>query len=362
MVHPEGSQVLTAGTLGLGFGAPMQRDTIFRIASLSKPIVAFAALQMIEEGLFGLDEPVDRLLPELADRRVLRSLNSPVEDTVAAERPIAVRDLLAFTSGLGVVMALPGSYPIQAALDRAIGAPGPPQPATLASPDECLAALGALPLLFQPGDQWAYNTSSDLLGILLSRAAGTSLQKVLEDRLLGRLGMTDTAFSVPAADLRRLAVSYTGELELFDPAENSQWASPPPLESGAGGLVSTVDDLLAFTQLMLGRGVFQGRRLLSDELFSAMTSDQLTSAQKARTTWVPGFFESHGWGFGLSVRTVAGEGESVGTFGWSGGLGTSWAGDPVVGSAGILLTQRAMTSPEPSAWMTRFWGGVHAAA
>ncbi|GAB3238316.1 serine hydrolase domain-containing protein [Kineosporia babensis] len=362
--HGFQEDVFCVGTLGLDSAVPVQRDSIFRIASLAKPIVAFAALQMIKEGIFGLDEPVDRLLPELADRQVLRSLESPVTDTVPAERPILVVDLLRFTSGLGLVMAMPDTYPIQAALDRAIGAPGPPQPAKTKTPDEYLAALGNLPLLHQPGAAWAYNTSSDLLGILMARATGSTLQKVLQERIFDRLGMRDTGFSVPGASIKRLTASYTPNgdgLDLFDPSEGSQWSSPPRLESGAGGLVSTVDDLLAFTRLMLGRGVFQGERLLSDELFTAMTTDQLSAAQKSRTIWVPGFFDTHGWGFGLAVRTVAGDGESAGAYAWSGGLGTSWGCDPVVGSAGILLTQRAMTSPAPEALTAQFWDGVHAA-
>ncbi|MCE0539597.1 beta-lactamase family protein [Kineosporia rhizophila] len=358
------TEVLVIGTQGLDDPTPMRPDTIFRISSLTKPIVAFAALQMVEEGVFGLDEPVEGLLPELAGLRVLRSLSGPVDDTVAAERPILVRDLLTFTAGFGQVMAPPGTYPIQAELDRAPGAPGPPQPARTVAPDEYLAALAALPLLHQPGAQWMYNTASDVLGVLMARAAGATLQQVLQQRLFGALALRDTGFCVPSSKIDRLATSYqpgpTGGLELFDPAEGGQWTSPPPLESGAGGLVSTAEDLLAFTRLMLGRGVFEGRRLLSEELFTAMTTDQLTEEQKQNTISMPGFFDTHGWGYGLSVRTVAGDGEPAGSFGWSGGLGTYWAATPG-GSAGILLTQRAMTSPEPEPLVTQFWSGVWAA-
>lgn len=366
VVSSDETDVFSAGTIGLGNPTLMRPDTIFRIASVSKPITAFVALQLVEEGRFGLDEPVGRLLPELAHPRVLRSIEGPVEDSVAAAKEITVRHLLTFTAGLGVVMAMPGTYPIQAELAAAIGEPGPPQPAKAKAPDEYLAALGSLPLVSQPGTAWMYNTCSDLLGVLMARAAGRELEQVLRERLFGPLGMSDTSFSVPPGKVGRLATSYApdadGELQLFDPAEGGQWTQPPPFESAAGGLVSTVPDLLAFTRLMLGRGVFEGRRLLSEELFAAMSSDQLTSEQKANTSWMPGFFEDHGWGFGMAIRTVAGDGESAGSFGWSGGLGTYWACDPVKGTAGILLTQRAMTSPNPEEWVTRFWAGTHAAA
>ncbi len=365
VVSSDEVDVFVAGALEAGGERAVGRDTIFRIASLSKPMVAFGALQMVQEGLFELDEPVGRLVPELAHPRVLRSLDGPVSDTVAAERPITVRDLLTFTAGLGIVMAPPKTYPIQAELAEVLGEPGPPQPASALPPDETLARLGALPLLYQPGAQWAYDTAADVLGVLMARAAGTSLGTALSTRLFGPLGMVDTGFSVPPANVQKLTSSYTvgpdGGLELFDPAEGSQWASPPPLESASGGLVSTLDDLLVFARLMLGRGVLDHQRLLSDELFTAMTSDQLTAAQKSRTIWAPGFFDTHGWGFGLAVRTVAGDGESAGSYGWTGGLGTVWACDPVLGTAGILLSQRAMMSPEPESVTTSFWAGLHAA-
>ncbi|MDP9827411.1 CubicO group peptidase (beta-lactamase class C family) [Kineosporia succinea] len=362
VVRGDEVDVFCAGHLGREGEEVMRRDTIFRIASMTKPMLALVALRLVDAGVFGLDEPVGRLLPELARPRVLRRLDGPVGDTVAAERAVTVRDLLAFTAGLGVVMAAPGQYPVQAEIEAAIGAPGPPRPAKTVPADEFLARLGTLPLLHQPGAEWMYNTASDVLGVLVSRAAGASLGEVMRAYLFEPIGMRDTGFWVPPESVDRLAVSYTFDetWQVFDLARGGQFTAPPPFESGAGGLVSTLDDCLAFSRLMLGGGVFEGRRLLSGELFAEMTRDQLTPAQKARTFWVPGFFDTHGWGFGMAVRTVAGDGESVGSYGWSGGLGTAWACDPARRGAGILLTQRAMTSPVPNPVMQAFWSAATA--
>ena len=194
------------GTLAVGGSEPMRRDTIFRIASMTKPITAVATLILIEECRLRLDESVDELLPELANRRVLKGLASPLEDTVPANRSITVRDLLTFRLGIGVVMALPGSYPIQQAMDEAGLALGPdPSPYT---PDEWMQRLGGLPLIYQPGEQWLYNTGSDILGVLIARASGQDLETFFRTRIFEPLGMRDTSFYVPANKLGRFASSY----------------------------------------------------------------------------------------------------------------------------------------------------------
>jgi len=331
----------------------VRRDTIFRIASMTKPIVAVAVMILVEECKLRLDEPVDRLLPELGDRKVLKRLDAPLEETVPAERPITVRDLLTFRMGFGIVMAPPGTYPIQRAVSELQLFQGPPQPQTPPGPDEWIRRFGPLPLMHQPGEKWMYHTGSDVLGVLIARASGRPFERFLRERLFEPLGMKDTGFSVPAAKLDRLAASYwtnqkTGALELFDPAEAGQWSRPPAFPSGGGGLVSTVDDYLAFGRMMLNRGRHGGDRILSRPSVEAMTTDQLTQEQKAVSGLVPGYFDSHGWGFGVSVVTrredIAG---SVGRFGWDGGLGTSWYSDPQEDMVGILMTQRAWTSPKP---------------
>src|SRR5438093_269720 len=215
------------GTKAVGGGAPVARDTIFRIASMTKPIIAVATLILVEECVLRLDEPVDRLLPELAGRRVLRALDAALDDTAPAQRPITVRDLLTFRMGFGIVMAPPGTYPIQKAMSELLLGQGPPSPSTPPAPDEWIRRLGTLPLMHQPGERWMYNTGSDVLGVLIARASGEALETFLRERLFEPLGMKDTGFSVPATKLDRLATSYgtdfeTGALELYDGAEGGQ--------------------------------------------------------------------------------------------------------------------------------------------
>ncbi len=323
---------------------PMQRDSIFRIASVTKPIVAAAAMILVEECVLRLDDPVDELLPELANRQVLRTIESPLDDTVPANRPISLRDLLTLRLGIGAIFAAPGQYPIQAAMEEVGVAPGPFLPQF--SADELMKRFERLPLVYQPGERWLYNTGSDILGVLIARASGKSLGDFLRERLFAPLGMKDTGFSVPAGKLNRLAGSYwrnfeTGEIEEFDSIAESRWSSPPPFESGAGGLISTVDDLHAFGEMMLGNGKSGNQRILSRPSVAVMTTDQLLPAQKVDSDFFPGFWASHGWGFGMSIDTRRDDlSTTPGRYGWDGGYGTSWYVDPKEELIGILMTQR----------------------
>ncbi len=349
------------GTRAIADPAPMRRDTIFRISSMTKPITAAATMILVEECKLRLDEPVDRLLPELADRKVLKRLDGPLDDTVPANRPITVRDLLTFRMGFGQMMAPPDAYPIlKAASEQQIGM-GPPSPSTLPAPDEWMRRLGTLPLMHQPGEKWMYNTGSDVLGVLIARASGQPLETFLRERIFEPLGMKDSGFSVPATKLDRLVTSYwtnfeTGALELYDDAEGGQWSRPPAFPSAAGGLVSTIDDYLAFGQMMLNQGKHGSERVLSRPSVETMTTDQLTPEQKAASGLVAGYFDSHGWGFGVSVVTRRDDVAAVpGRFGWDGGLGTSWYSDPREDMVTILMTQRAWTSPSPPGVCLDFW-------
>jgi CubicO group peptidase (beta-lactamase class C family) len=348
------------GSKTIGGGDPIRRDTIFRIASMTKPITAAAAMILVEECRLRLDEPVDHFLPELAGRRVLRRLDGPLDDTELVKRPITLRDLLTFRMGFGIVMAPPGTYPIQTAAEALDLGQGPPQPQKPPRPDEWIRRFGTLPLMHQPGEKWMYNTGSDVLGVLIARASGQLLEAFLRERLFEPRGMDDTGFSVPAAKLDRFGPSYgnfqTGAAELYDPTEGGQWSRPPAFPSGGGGLVSTVDDYLAFARMLLNNGRHDGERILSRAAVETMTADQLTPAQKAAGGLGPDFFDDHGWGYGVSVVTrrasLAGP---VGQYGWSGGLGTSWLSDPAEGMVGILMTQRAWTSPRPPDICLDFW-------
>lgn len=327
------------GRLAVG-GPPVARDSVFRIASTTKPITAAVTLALAAEGLIGLDEPVDRLLPELAGRRVLRRMDGPLDDTVPAARAITARDLLTFTFGFGMVgemFAAPAPWPVvAAAAELRLATIGPPDPPVPPDPGTWIAALGSLPLLAQPGERWMYNTGAQVLGVLAARAAGQPFGEVLTTRIFGPLGMRDTGFWAP--DTRRLATSYQPTpdgLVVWDEA-GGKWSRPPAFADGAAGLVSTADDLLAFARMLL-RG---GAPVLPPGAVRAMTTGQLTPAQKAHGGLLPGFFRGRSWGFCQAVY-------DSGAFGWDGGLGTSWLVDPAQDLIVIVLTQRMFESPDP---------------
>lgn len=352
------------GMQAVGGSEPMRANTIFRIASITKPITAVAAMILVEECKLRLDEPVDRLLPELAGRQVLRRIDSALDDTVAAKRSITVRDLLTFRMGFGSVMAPPDTHPIQKAMrELQIGGDGPPNPAKAPDSDEWLRRLGTLPLMFQPGERWAYNTGSDVLGILISRAADEPFETFLRERIFDPLGMKDTGFSVPADQIQRLAGCYwrnpeSGALEVYDDPTASQWSHPPPMPSGSGGLVSTAADYLAFCRMMLDKGLGGRGRILSRASIELMTADQLTPEQRVGAEL---FFGDHSsWGFGVAVAIRRTQLWTVpGRFGWDGGFGTSAYSDPAEDMVGILLTQRLMDSPDPPPVFVDFWTSVY---
>jgi CubicO group peptidase (beta-lactamase class C family) len=323
-----------AGVMAVG-GPPMRPDTLFRIASITKPVTAAVVLSLVEDGAFGLDEPVDRLLPELANRHVLRRPDGPLTDTIAAERAVTTRDLLTFTWGFGMQGAMfmaPEPWPIVTAVaERELGSFGPPQPDTTPEPDTFMARLGELPLLAQPGERWLYSAGSQVLGVLAARAAGAPFEDVMRERVLAPLGMDDTAFY--ANDTSRLATAYenvNGELTVRD-RPDGQWSRPPRFPDGAAGLVSTAEDLLRFGRMLLLPG---GNPVLTAGTVAEMTSDQLTPAQLARV-W-PGFsfLGDRGWGYGVSVTEWG--------YGWEGGSGTAWANVPDQDLTVVVLTQRAV--------------------
>lgn len=355
------------GVTSAGGSERVERDTLFRISSLTKPVTAAAAMLLVEEGRLHLDEPVDRLLPELAGRRVLRHVEGPIDDVVPADRAVTVRDLLTFRLGFGLLMAPPGTYPIQRALDALALGEGIPRPAEPPALDTWLQRFATLPFMHQPGECWLYNTSANVLGALIARAAEQPLNVVLRERLFAPLGMHDTDFSVPASKLGRFTPSYvvepqTQKLSLYD-AVDGQWSKPPAFPSGAAGLVSTVPDFLRFAALLAAGGVVGGRRLLSEASVSALTTDALTSENKAFGALVPGFFEQYGWGFGMAVVTARKDelGRSKGSYGWDGGLGSTWYNDPVTKTTAVLFTQRAWSNPSPPPAFRDFWRAVTAA-
>ena len=346
------------GSTSIG-GKPMRRDTIFRISSMTKPVTAVATMMLVEDCKLRLDEPVDGLLPELANRQVLKRIDGPVDETEPAHRPITVRDLLTFRMGFGYLFAM-DEYPIHRAMADAGLAPGAPRPSGDPDGDELMKRLGTLPLIYQPGTSWLYNTSAEVLTVLVARASGRPFDVFLKERLFEPLGMKDTAFYAPPAKLDRLATSYmvdpqTRALVVYDPAEGGDWSSPPAFPNGAGGLVSTADDYLSFARMLMGGGRHGDVRILSRPSVELMTTDHLTPEQKARSGFGPDSFADHGWGFCLQVTTRRTQLASLGSYGWSGGMGTLWENDPREDMVTILMTQRGWESSTPAGVFVDFW-------
>ncbi|MFD0560872.1 serine hydrolase domain-containing protein [Kitasatospora saccharophila] len=338
-------QVETAAAGELGRGSPV------RIASVGKPVTAAAVLQLVDDGVLALDAPVERWLPELADRRVVRTPRAPVTDTVPADRPVTVRDVLESRAGYGFPadFSLPALAPLFTELGQ-----GPPQPQRFAPPDEWAAALAEVPMLHQPGAAWLYNTCSDIQGVLVARATGQPLDQVLEERLFDPLGMPDTAFHAPPDRLSPLyRPNPDGTLTVADPPDG-QWSTPPPFPSGAGGLVSTLDDVFTFLRMLRSGGRAEdGRRVLSLGAVRLMTTDHLTERQRADSEL---FLEGQGWGYGGSVDVARRDPWNVpGRYGWVGGTGTAAHVVRSTGLVTVLLTQRELTGPTPPPLMREFW-------
>jgi len=354
------------GTLALDQSTPMQRDAIFRIASITKPVTAVAALILMEECKLRLDDSVEPWLPELANRRVLRSLASQLDDTVPAARAITVRDLLTLRMGFGSVMAPPDTYPIQKHIrEYRLGGDGPKLQSQWPTADEYMRNLGSLPLLAQPGERWMYDVSVNVLGVLVARVSGKSLGTFMRERIFEPLGMKDTGFRVPAGKANRLPGFYffdrqSKTLQPFEDTAQSTWLAEPPFESGAGGLVATIDDYFAFSRMLLNKGHHGREQILSRASVELMTSDQLTPENRAGAEL---FFGTHSsWGFGVGIDTRRTHiYENPGRFGWTGGFGTTAYIDPAEGLIGILFTQRMMDSPEAPHVFTDFWTTAYGA-
>ncbi|MET4926451.1 serine hydrolase [Streptomyces sp. PSRA5] len=351
-------EVAEAGSADAAGSTPLARDSIFRIASITKPVIAAAVMMLVEDGRIALDDPVDEWLPELASPMVVRTPAGPVDDVVPAVRAITVFDLLTFRSGHGFPsdFSLPAVTPLFSELKQ-----GPPQPQHVPAPDEWMAALSRIPLLHQPGDGWLYNIGSDVLGVLIARVAGRTLPEFLAERVFEPLGMVDTGFEVPVGKRDRVPYYYrkggAGGLEQID-TPDGQWSTVPPFPSGAGGLVSTADDWYAFARMLLADGTVaggtaDGRALLSPASVRQLTTDHLTRPQRDASTL---FLEGQGWGFGGSVDVQDIDPWNVpGRYGWVGGTGTAAHITPSTGLVTILLTQLEVEGPVPSTLLRDFW-------
>jgi CubicO group peptidase (beta-lactamase class C family) len=349
-------EVSVAGHRDLERTTPMTRDSIFRIASISKLIVAATAMMLLEDGRMSLDDPIARWLPELAHPQVVRTPASALDDVVPAVRAITVRHLLASRAGWGFPddFSLPAIQPLLTELGQG------PMPVNL-PPQEWVARLARIPLLHQPGDRWLYNASYDILGVLIARVAGQRLPDFMAERLFEPLGMTSTGFSPVPGGRERLCGLYrhsdAGPLETVAAAGEDY--REPGFPSGAGGLLSSVDDCHSFMRMLLAGGEVDGhRRVLSAQSVRLLSSNQLDATDRAGANL---FLEGQGWGYGGSVDVdTAQEWNVPGRYGWVGGTGTAAHICPSTNTLSILLTQTEMTSPTTPPVMRDFWTyGAH---
>ncbi|HZP14200.1 MAG TPA: serine hydrolase domain-containing protein [Nocardioides sp.] len=347
------AEVEATGLADLDGHTPMMRESIFRIASITKPITTAATVMLVDDGLMALDDPVEQWLPELASPMVVRTPSSAVDDVVPANRPITVLDLLTNRAGYG----FPSDFSLPAVQALFSVQTDGREVQLRPDPDEWMSRLAAIPLLYQPGEAWLYDTCSDLQGVLIARASGRPLPVFLAERIFEPLGMVDTGFEVPATKRDRLTSYYRpgsdGRLELAD-APDGQWSHLPAFPAGSGGLASTVDDWHRFAKMILEEGALDGCQLLSKEAVRQITTNHLSPPQREIGEL---FLEGQGWGFGGSVDLEPIEPWNVpGRYGWVGGTGTTAHIVPSTGSVAILLTQVAATSPIPPAIMRDFWG------
>jgi CubicO group peptidase (beta-lactamase class C family) len=336
-------QLAMRGKRDLARDLPMERDTLFRIASMTKPVTTVAALMLMEEGKLSLDDPITKWAPEFANRRVLVDPEGPIDNTVPAARDITIEDLMTHRSGLayGFSSVGPIAHAYEAALgdilNQAMGA------------DAWMKALATLPLSYQPGERFHYSLSTDVLGFIVGRIGGAGFREFLIERIFQPLGMADTDFYIPPEKRDRAAIVYrmveaTGALE---PVHFNRADTPPAFCGGGGGLISTADDYLEFARMLLNGGEVDGVRLLKAETVAMMRTNRLTDAQRAITFMGMPFWLGQGFGLGLSVTLDAEKqawmgAASNGSFGWPGAFGTWWQADPVQDMILIYLVQNSM--------------------
>ncbi|MGJ4961054.1 serine hydrolase domain-containing protein [Bradyrhizobium sp. HKCCYLRH3061] len=337
-----GGEIVHAETIGwrdVESRSPMRPDTLFRIASMTKPITSVAAMMLVEEGRIALADPVSQWIPELADLRVLRDAAGPLDETVPAQRAITIEDLLTHRSGIAYAFFSEG--PLKVAYERALGDPA----MNRSTPDEWLAALGALPLAYQPGDRFHYGHSTDVLGFLIGRVEGKPFRQVLQERIFAPLGMDDSDFWLPLAKRNRLASLYgydetTGRLAKVEPV---MYDEPPAYTPGGGGLISSAPDYHRFARMLLGGGELGGVRLLRPATVELMRTNRLTDGQRQIPFAGMPLWQTSGFGLGLAIAEEAvGNPYACGAPGsmtWPGIFGTWWQADPVNDLIMIYLIQ-----------------------
>ncbi len=330
-------------------GPPMRDDAIFRIYSMTKPIVSVAAMMLVEEGRLTVLDPVSNYIPAFADAKV-GAPNGDTLDLQPLARPITVQDLLRHTSGLAY--GFTGVGPVHK-LTKAAGVLNPKR-----SLADNVEAIAALPLMHQPGTAWEYGLSTDVLGRVVEVVEGARLSDVLRARIFGPLGMADTAFFTPEAKLARRADPFSFDFMTAAGVNSENQTTPPKFESGGGGLVSTLPDYARFAAMLAGGGAFGGARLLSPRTLAYMASDHL-DARVNRDHYL--LWPGHGFGLGFAVRIREGLAPSAGSVGeyfWGGMMGTTFWISPRDNLFAILMVQ----SPEHREYFRTLFRNLVAAA
>jgi CubicO group peptidase (beta-lactamase class C family) len=363
-------QSSAVGWRNIHAGLPVERDTLFRIASMTKPVTSMLALMLVEEGRIELNDPILRWAPEFAEMRVLSSPNGGLEETGPAVRAITFEDLLTHRSGLTY-----GSFhtgPIANAYLDALGV----DIDSHVAPDAWIAGLATLPLIDQPGAAFHYGRSTDLLGLLIARIEHAPLGDVLRSRIFEPLGMKDTGFTVPVSNQHRRASAFgfndAGKLTALDAVPGGAALPERPADmayvSGGQGLWSTLDDYLAFARMFIGRGVVDGVCLLRPETLALMASNRLSDSQRANSQMLGmrTFASGHGFGMGVAVvlepekAALTPCGGGMGAVGWPGAYGGWWRADPSDDSVLIFLTHNMVSLNQLSQGMgLDVWDVVH---
>jgi CubicO group peptidase (beta-lactamase class C family) len=318
------------GKQGPAVSAPMAHDTIFRIFSMTKPIVSIGIMMLIEDGHFLLSDPVAKFIPEFADQKVGVEHNGKLE-LVPLQRPMTVQDLLRHTSGLtadntgdGLVQQLYRQTPLR---NRKM------------TTAEHAVMIAGLPLKCQPGAEWNYSRSTDILGRIIEVVSGKTLSAFLTERILAPLQMAETAFHAGEENAGRLAEPFANDPWTGDKVELFNMLEKPVMESGGGGLVSTTMDYARFSQMLLNGGTLDGVRIIGRKTLQLMASDHLGPNVKVDSPLMP---EGHGFGLGFAVRTHAGMAPfagSPGQFFWSGMAGTFFWIDPAEDLFAVFMMQ-----------------------
>ena len=342
-------RVDTVGQADIETATPMARDTLFRIASMTKPVTSVAALMLMEEGAFRLDEPITKWAPEFANMKVLKTAEGPLDEVYDSPRDITFDDLLTHRAGLayGFTSVGPIAYAHQRALGDVLNSD--------MTPDAWMAALGNLPLTYPPGERFHYSHATDVLGYIVGRIDGKPFRQSLIDRVFKPLGMSDTDFYFPLDKRDRAATVYRlGKTGQIEPVPMKMYDAPPALTGGGGGQVSTADDYLKFIRMLMGKGEVDGVRLLKAETVDLMMTNQLTPEQRAITFMGLPFWLGQGFGLGLSIVDDAEKqawmgATANGAFSWPGAFGTWWRGDPANDMIMIYMIQNAMPLEPESA-------------